>query len=182
MSKLRKRKFKEYFFRIIMLLVGLSLFSIGFEFFFLPNSLVFGGVSGLSIVVNSIYDIDPSIFVFVVSALLLIVSYLVLGKEKTACSVLGSLLLPLFFKLAEILASVINFQNDDLFLSSIFGGILAGVGIGIVYKVGFTTGGTDILNQILHKYVHISIGITERDLLMKFMIPKEMLLLLVEGV
>ena len=51
-----------------------------------------------------------------------------------------------------------SFDTTDIFLAAIFGGVLSGVGIGLVYKAGFTTGGTDIINQILNKYMKISLG------------------------
>lgn len=139
-------------------ILGLTLFSVAFNFFLLPNNLVFGGVSGLSIIFNHLFGIDPSLFVFIVSFSLLFVSLIFLGKEKTAGSVLGSLLLPLFLKVSEILTIYFSFEKTDIFLSAIFGGVLSGIGLGLVYKAGFTTGGTDIINQILNKYLKISLG------------------------
>ena len=155
-EKSKNNSFKKNTIRFLQLLFGLFLFAIAFNFFLLPNDLVFGGVSGLSIVFKEIFD--PSMFVFIVSALLLIISLIFLGKEKTMGSVLGSLLLPLFYKLTEILTVYISFDDTEIFLATIFGGVLAGLGRGIVYKAGFTTGGTDIINQIIHKYLKISMG------------------------
>lgn len=142
--------------RISQFLLGLFLFSVAFNFFLLPNNLVFGGVSGLSILFKDLFD--PSMFVLVVSLFLLLISLLFLGKEKTAGSVLGSLLLPLFLKITELLTVYVEFEKTEIFLSAIFGGVLSGIGLGLVYKAGFTTGGTDIVNQILHKYLKISLG------------------------
>ena len=150
------RKYKII--NVLELLLGLTLFSVAFNFFLLPNDLVFGGVSGLSIIFNHLFGIDPSIFVLIVSIGLLFVSLIFLGKEKTAGSVLGSLLLPLFLKITELFTVYFSFDTTDIFLAAIFGGVLSGVGIGLVYKAGFTTGGTDIINQILNKYLKISLG------------------------
>lgn len=158
--KAKKKKFdliKDYLYRFALLIMGLLLFSLAFNFFLSPNNLVFGGVSGLSIVFKEIAGIDPSFFVFVVSFLLLIVSVIFLGKDKTVGSLLGSFLLPLFMKATELLTVYISFEID-MFVAAIFGGVLAGIGIGLVYKGGFTTGGTDIVNQILNKYLKISMG------------------------
>ncbi len=162
-DKTRRKKIKRFLekyniIRILEFILGISLFSISFNFFLLPNSLVFGGVSGLSIIFNYLFGIDPSMFVLCVSVALLFVSLLFLGKEKTVGSVLGSLLLPLFLKITEILTVYFSFESTDIFLSAIFGGVLSGFGLGLVYKAGFTTGGTDIINQILHKYFKISLG------------------------
>lgn len=141
--------------RFIYFILGMLLFSFSFNYFLLPNDLVFGGVSGLSIIFKNI--LDPSIFVFVVSSILLIISYIFLGKKKTFGSAVGSLLLPVFLKIMSFVTDNID-KVDEVFLAVIFGGLLAGVGIGFVYKAGFTMGGTDIINQIIHKYFKISLG------------------------
>lgn len=141
--------------RFIYFILGMLLFSFSFNYFLLPNNLVFGGVSGLSIIFKNV--LDPSIFVFVVSSILLVISYIFLGKEKTFGSAVGSLLLPMFLKIMSYVTDNID-KVDEVFLAVIFGGLLAGVGIGFVYKAGFTMGGTDIINQIIHKYFKISLG------------------------
>lgn len=144
--------------RIIYFILGLFSFSFGFTFFLLPNNLVFGGVSGLSIIFKELFNFDTSLFVLIVSVALLGLSFIFLGKEKTFGSVLGSLLLPVFLELTNILSKYVVLEEIELILSAIFGGLLAGVGLGLVYKAGFTTGGTDIINQIMHKYLKISLG------------------------
>lgn len=141
--------------RFIYFILGMLLFSFSFNYFLLPNDLVFGGVSGLSIIFKNV--LDPSIFVFIVSSLLLVISYIFLGKEKTLGSTVGSLLLPVFLKIMSYVTNNMD-KVDEVFLAVIFGGVLAGVGIGFVYKAGFTMGGTDIINQIIHKYFKISLG------------------------
>ncbi len=144
--------------RFAYLFLGLITFSCGFSFFLSPNNIVFGGVSGLSIVFKEVCGIDSSMFVFIVSCGLLILSWFVLGKEKTMGSILGSLLLPVFMEITDFISSFIVLEEIELLLSVIFGGVLAGIGLGLVYKAGFTTGGTDIINQIMNKYLKISIG------------------------
>ena len=154
-----KNKFnKKNFMRILDLVFGLFLFACAFTFFLLPNNLVFGGVSGISIVFKELFGFDTSIFVLIVSVALLLISFLVLGKEKTIGSVLGSLLLPLFLEITSFMSNYISVDGVELLLAAIFGGLLGGIGIGLVYRAGFTTGGTDIINQIMHKYIKISFG------------------------
>ncbi len=154
MKKIKKKSIKRWF----DFLVGIFIFSLGFTLFLSPNNLVFGGVTGLSIVFKKIYDLDNSLFVLIVSVFLLIISYFFLGKEKTARSVLGSLLLPVFLKISEVITSGLVFNDIELIMAAIFGGVLGGIGIGMVYRTGFTTGGTDIINQLLNKYLKISMG------------------------
>ncbi len=151
---LKKHRLRRYF----LLLIGLLLTAFAFNLFLLPNNIDFGGISGLSIIVTKFFPIEPSLFILIVSLLLLIVSYFLLGKEKTKASVLGSLLFPLFVELTSRLDTVFHIGAEDPLLLAIFGGVIYGFGVGLVFKAGFTTGGTDILNQIISKYFHVSIG------------------------
>ena len=153
-----KSIFNKKVMRVAGLIIGLFLFACAFTFFLLPNNLVFGGVSGLSIIFKELFGFDTSLFVLIVSVSLLLISLLVLGKEKTIGSVLGSLLLPLFLEITSFISNYISIDGVELLLAAIFGGLLGGVGIGLVYKAGFTTGGTDIINQIMHKYLKIGFG------------------------
>lgn len=149
---------KEDLLKYLYFFSGLFSFSFAFTFFLSPHNLVFGGVSGLSILIKELFNINTSLFVLMVDVVLLIISFLVLGKKKTAGSILGSLLLPLFLAIMEWVSNVTGYANEDLFICAIFGGVFTGIGLGLVFKAGFTTGGTDIVNQIIHKYLKISMG------------------------
>ena len=150
----KKFRIRRYF----QLMVGLLMISISFNLFLLPNNIVFGGVSGISIIIKQIFGFDPSIFIFLSSGALLIVSYIFLGKETTSASIVGSLLFPVFVKLTAGINTIISVGDAELLLSTIFGGVVYGIGAGLVFKAGFTTGGTDIINQIISKYFHTSMG------------------------
>ena len=144
--------------RLLTFLAGCLLLSTAFNLFFLPYNIVYGGVSGVSIIVKNIFGLNPSTFVFAVNIILLIVSYFTLGWQKTKGSIFGSILYPICLALTANIGSVIHFEVDNVLLSIIFGAVIAGLGSGINFKSGFTTGGTDIINQILAKYGHMSIG------------------------
>ena len=149
-----KDKLKRYF----ELVIGILLIAIAFNLFLLPNELVFGGVSGLSIIVSKFITIDASTFIMIASLLLLVVSFLVLGKNDTKASIVGSILFPIFVNITANIGEYIKLETGNVLLSAIFGGIIYGFGAGLVFKAGFTTGGTDIINQILSKYLHMSMG------------------------
>lgn len=144
--------------RYVEMIIGILIVAFAFNIFLLPNDIVFGGVSGLSIIVKDYLPIEPSTFILISSLLLLVVSYIFLGKEKTKGSIVGSILFPIFVNLTANLNQYINIDNSNILLSVIFGGILYGFGAGLVFKAGFTTGGTDIINQIVSKYAHVSMG------------------------
>lgn len=144
--------------RLLYFLLGIFLFALSFNIFLEPNNLVFGGVTGLSIIFKELFGINTSLFVLITSLLLLLLSFVILGKERTLGSVCGSLLLPLILELTSYLKPYMHVDNIELFMAAVFGGVVAGIGLGLVYRSGFTTGGTDIINQILHRYLKISIG------------------------
>lgn len=149
-----KHKLSRYF----NLVIGCALLAFAFDVFFAPREVVYGGLSGLSIVVNKVFGIDMSLFVFICSIILLVVSYFTLGWEKTKGSIAGSILYPLFMKLFSPLAAAIDLNIDNMLLIVIFGSLIAGLGSGTNFKSGFSTGGTDIINQIVSKYAKVSIG------------------------
>lgn len=142
--------------RYVLLIIGVMVYAISYNLFFYKNNIVYGGASGISIITSRF--IDPSIMIFILNIFFLILSYLLLGKKQTLNSIVGSLLFPIFVKLTASIGDYILIENDNLLLISLIGGVSVGVASGIVFKSGFTTGGTDILNQIVSKYFKVSIG------------------------
>ena len=134
--------------KYITVIFGLLLMAISFNLFQEPFNFAAGGVTGLSIILHKFINIDESIFIFIINQSLIIVSFLVLGKKKTINTILGSILLPILIKMTSFLSSIITLELDYI-LIAIIGGVLYGVGLGLIYKNGFTSGGTDILNQIM---------------------------------
>ena len=144
--------------RLISFILGSLILAIAYNLFLAPNKLVAGGVSGIAIILNSLFKIDHFIVILTLNISLLILSYFLLGKEKTKASILGSLVFPIFVKLTSDIGQIIDIDTSQLLISAVFGGVLYGLGIGMIFKAGYTSGGTDILNQILHKYFKLSIG------------------------
>lgn len=138
--------------------VGCLLNAISYNIFISPNHLVPGGVGGIAIIVNSLTGIDNSAIILILNIFLLILSYFIMGKEKTKGTVLGALTLPILIKLTEHANVWIGLDTSQILLSTIFGGICTGLGLGILFREGFTTGGTDIINQIFSKTFKIGIG------------------------
>ena len=138
--------------------VGCFLVAVSFNLFLSSNDLVPGGVSGFSIILDHLFHINKSLVIIIASLILLVMSYFFLGREKTRDSILGSLLFPLFVELTSHVGNYITIDTSQLLLSAIFGGVVYGFGAGMIFKAGFTTGGTDILNQIMSKYLKISMG------------------------
>ncbi len=156
-SIIKKIYKKDRMIRYIWFICGVFILAVAFNIFILPNDVVYG-VSGLGVILYRTLGIDPSLTILVGSVLLLILSYFLLGWDKTKNSVIGSIIYPIFINLTSSLISVIDLGNLETIVTIFFGAVLSGIGIGLVFKSGFTTGGTDILNQIVSKYFKVSIG------------------------
>lgn len=151
---LLKKKIKRYG----SFILGCLLVAISYNAFLASHDLVPGGISGLAIILNHLFGINNALFVFLVGIFLLVISYFLLGKEKTKYSVLGTIIFPIFLELTVGITKIFTIDESQLLLASLFGGVIYGVGLGMILKAGFTTGGTDIINQILSKYLKISMG------------------------
>lgn len=144
--------------RFLQVIVGCFIMAFSFNLFIAPNNLVPGGLGGISVILNSLFGLDNSLVILTLNMFLLILSHFLLGKEKTKSTIFGALLLPLLIKLTEDINVWIELDTSKILLLAVIGGALYGLGIGLVFKAGFTTGGTDIINQIVCKYGKTSMG------------------------
>lgn len=143
--------------RYFLLACGCFIVSLAFNLFFNKYGIVCFGVSGLSIVLSR-FGVPNSLFILIANIFLLILSYFMLGVKKTKNAIVGSLLFPFFVFLTGFIAPCINFDNVEMLVIAIFGGVLAGLGYGFIYKSHFNTGGTDIICEIVSKYTKVSLG------------------------
>ena len=140
----------------IKFILGITIVAFSFNLFCVPDNLASTGIGGLSIVINNFIKIDTSLFVGVVNIFLIILSFIFLGKDDTYKTILGALIYPVMLKLTSYITGLIDLSSVDLLIKAIIGGIINGVGLGLVFKTGYTTGGTDIIESILGKYLKIS--------------------------
>lgn len=143
--------------RWVEFLLGVLIVAIAYNLFLLPAKVVYG-VGGLGIIFNSLFKIDPSLVILASSVILLFLSLILLGKKETKKTVIGSLLYPVFVKLTSSVDQIVDLSNTEPLLIVLFGAVISGFGLGLIFKAGFTTGGTDILNQIVAKYFKMSMG------------------------
>lgn len=151
--KIEREKGIKYF----QFIIGMIIAAIAFNVFILPCNVVYG-VSGIGVILKHSFNINPAITVFIGDVLLLLLSFLVLGVKKTKGSIIGSLIYPLFIQMAAWIPQYVNISMKEPLLLILFGATLSGLGYGLIFKSGYTTGGTDVLNQIVAKYGHTSIG------------------------
>lgn len=143
--------------RYLMLVVGCLILAISFNAFFLRYNIVCFGVSGVSIVLSE-YGVNPSTFILVANVILMVVSYIVLGKESTKNQLVGAILYPIFVEVTSLFTDYIDLGTTEMIVVVILGGVFAGLGSGLIYKSNFSTGGTDVIIEIICKYAKISMG------------------------
>lgn len=139
------------------LLLGCLVVAFAFNLFFLKYDIVCFGISGVSIVLSK-YGVNPTLFILIANIVLLIVSHFVLGVKNTQNQIVGSICYPIFIELTSFITDKIDLGNTEMVVIALLGGVLAGVGYGLIYKSNFSTGGTDVIIEIICKYAKISMG------------------------
>ncbi|WP_062805401.1 YitT family protein [Enterococcus pernyi] len=144
---------KEVFFIIL----GTSIYAFGLVYLNIANQLAEGGVSGITLILRALFHIDPAYSTLLINIPLIILGGKILGKRALAYTVLGTVSLSVFLWIWQRIPLQINLEHD-LLIVSLLAGLIAGVGSGIVYRMGGTTGGSDIIARILEKNHGISMG------------------------
>ncbi|MGD9909265.1 MAG: YitT family protein [Candidatus Izemoplasmatales bacterium] len=154
-SKQTYIKIKQYLF----LTFGVFLMAVAFYFFVIPSGIVVGGTTGISMVIYRYTQVLPiSMLALILNGILLIAAFLFIGKKEFVRSLYGSILFPIFLAIFEIAIPSPTFRDTDLLLVALYAGGLIGIGFAIVIHNGGTTGGTDIIIQIVQKYTRLTIG------------------------
>lgn len=141
----------------ILILLGVFILGVSFNAFLLPAKLAAGGVVGISTILYELYAWNPTVVQLIINIPLFFMGYLLLGKSFSVKTLIGTIMLPLFIAFTAKLP----FSVQDPMLASIYGGILTGVGLGLVFRGNGSTGGTTIIGQLLKKYFHFSSGFAQ---------------------
>ena len=140
---------------ILLTLLGTMITGFAIGSFLTPNKIVGGGASGISTIIYHTFNIQPGLSFFVINILFLLVGLKVLGKVFVTKTLLGITILSVFTEIFTL----IPIHTDNLILAVIFGGALYGIGIGIAFAAGASTGGTDIIGRIIQtKFPTVPIG------------------------
>ena len=137
--------------------IGVILVLISLEFFFFPNKIASGGVSGLALAMNNIFKIDTGIVMIICNAILFVLAFVFIGGNFGIKSMYAAFGLSVALSITEKIYTPIAFTNN-LMLASIFGSVLLALGTAIMLTQDATTGGTSITAKILSKYGNIDFG------------------------
>lgn len=144
-------------FEYIQIIIGAALVGLAYNIFYLPARLAAGGVSGISTILYELFQFTPAYVQWAINIPLLVVGVIFLGREFGVKTFVGTLAVPFVIWLTADL----DVGVENPLLAAIYGGIVLGVGLGIVYRGNGSTGGTTLLAQILKKYTGLSSGFSQ---------------------
>ncbi|MEY7999984.1 YitT family protein [Clostridium sp. Mt-5] len=153
MSKKRHKIFKTAS-KIAFMFIGATLASIALELFLIPNNVIDGGITGISIISSYLTKLPLGLFIFVLNIPFLLVGYKHIGKTFTLSTLFSVTSLSIMVSLLK----PINGVTNDTLLASVFGGIILGIGVGLMIRSGGSSDGTEIIAIILDKRTGFSIG------------------------
>lgn len=142
---------------IFVILLGTAIYGFGIVFFNIPNDLAEGGITGITLILRALFSIDPAISTLFLNIPLIIIGGRILGKRALYYTILGTLGLSFWLGFWQKIPLVIDLQHD-LLIVALLAGVITGIGSGMVYKVGGTTGGSDVIARIVEKNFGISVG------------------------
>lgn len=149
---------KEWFIVYSLILLGTFIMSAGFVFFISPYKLAPGGVYGIAIMLHHVFGLPIGLVGLALDIPLTLIGLKILGPRFGVKTVVGFVSTSLWITLLELIWGYQPLVPDAELLSSIYGGVLIGVGLGMVFKARATSGGTDIIAMILSKYTKLPVG------------------------
>lgn len=154
-SLLRRRKTAvDWIKKYLVLIIGSLIYSAGLEIFLVPNNIIDGGVVGISIMASYLTGIPFGVYMLVLNLPFLYLGYKQIGKTFAISTIISIIALSIFSEFLEPVPRI----TEDYFLAAIFGGIIAGAGVGLVIRQGGSLDGTEITAIILDRKTSFSVG------------------------
>lgn len=138
----------------IVIILGAALAAFALDTLLLPNTILDGGINGISIIISKLTGLSLSVLVLILNIPVLLLGYKKIGKEFLIKSIYAMIIFAILLKIFDI----INPITDEMLLATVFGGALLGIGVGIVMKFGGCLDGTETISIILSKKTNLSVG------------------------
>jgi uncharacterized membrane-anchored protein YitT (DUF2179 family) len=143
----------------LFILVGAAIFSFGIVHFNMQNNLAEGGFTGITLLFYFLFRWDPSYINLLLNIPLFFIGWKLLGRSSLLYTIMGTVAVSIFLWLFQRYQIAMPL-NNDLFLAALFAGVFIGIGLGIIFRYGGTTGGVDIIARLANKYIGWSMGKT----------------------
>lgn len=154
-----KSNWKKNIETIIGVLVGNLVLAFAVAAFMVPHGIIMGGATGIGLTISHyIPAADLSLIILIVNGVLFLVGALVLGKKFIVTTIASTFLYPMCLSVMRAIPGITEL-TDNMMLATIYGGVVLGIGVGLVIRVGASTGGTDILALVFHKWFHMPVAI-----------------------
>ena len=142
---------------ILTIIFGAAIYAFGLTYFVVPHHLFEGGATGITLITYYLFNIPISVMHLIINIPLFILAWKIFGAKTLYSSLLGTISLSIWLAIFEKIPLSFNLEGD-LVIVALVAGVLLGLGLGIIFNAGGTTGGTDIVARILNKYTNISVG------------------------
>lgn len=149
-----ERHVPKFIIETALVLIGSMVIAVGFNGFLLPNQIAPGGFTGISVIGSELIGWKPAYILWVLNGVFFILGWLVLGKGFAAKTFLGTAVLPFFFLITEGMPTL----SHNTVVGAVFGGVFAGCGLGLVFLANASTGGTDLIAMMVHRYTKMPLG------------------------
>lgn len=149
-----KSSWKKFINMAAGVLVGNAVLAFTVVAFIVPHGIIMGGATGIGLTIHHYLPINLSVIIFVINGVLFLLGAIVLGKEFALATIASSFIYPTFLSIVQEIPGI-DSLTDNIMLSTLYGGALLGIGIGLIVRVGSSTGGTDILALVFNKWFHI---------------------------
>lgn len=152
-----KSSLKEHVNTVFGVLVGNAILAFTVAAFIVPHGVIMGGATGIGLTIAHYVPVDLSIIIFIVNSILFVLGAAVLGKKFAVATIASTFIYPTFLSIVQKIPGI-DGLTDNLMLATLYAGALLGVGIGLIVRVGSSTGGTDIVALVLNKWFHIPVA------------------------
>lgn len=157
--KMSKETLMKEIVNLLCIVLGNFILALGVMLFVSPMDFVSGGATGIGLLIEKVFGLKLSVGVGILNVVMFILGFLILGKRFAATTLLSTFLYPGSLALLESMPELAQ-MNTDPIIAAVFGGACIGVGVGLVIRMGSSTGGMDIPPIILQKYTGIAVAIS----------------------
>lgn len=143
---------------VLGVLVGNIVLAFTVAAFMVPHGIIMGGATGIGLTISHYLPVQLSLIILIVNACLFLLGAVTLGKKFVITTIASTFLYPACLSVMQAIPGVAEL-TDNIMLATLYGGALLGLGVGVIVRVGSSTGGTDILALVFNKWFHVSVAV-----------------------